>query len=406
MPDDDQMQLEGCNSMLRPQEGLIGSMTPGGDTQSEGINTVLTPSERTYEFEGHTIRLGVLASGEQGWMVKDLAHALGQHARSLHERVRQLPDDQQGIITVLTPGGRQRCKAITSAGLTQLLMRTDSPRATQFRAMLAGAGGSIVQTGEYRAPELPPEQPSPSTAIAPVNDAPSLDTLARMAETQLGIVRQMQQMRSDLHQEMTSYVDLMIDQRSCGLREEMDGLRQNYSIVRDLVDEAGVERLIESVVGQMIDRQVSESTSELRHKIGELLEDVGVLQQRVAPPPGKSKLDQVRHTIDAYCRHSGASHRGVYATLYREFAARYRVDLSRRAKNADTSVLQFVAARDRDERTATMMLNLAHELFGYPPMIPTLPSDEEFEEFEARYRADSEVTDRIAGEIERDTTWH
>src|SRR5690606_29563210 len=126
----------------------------------------------------------------------------------------------------------------------------DSDRADRFRAMMATAGGSIVSTGEYRAPELPP-QPT-STAIAPAaNETPSLEALEQITETRLGIIRQMQQMqremqqmRSDVQQELTMYVDHLIEQRSRGLQDEMDGLRRNYSIVRDLVDDHRLESRI------------------------------------------------------------------------------------------------------------------------------------------------------------------
>lgn len=361
---------------------------------------------QTYDFEGHPIRLRWLDDGQQGWVVRDLAAALNINHRTLLRRVKQYPAAERGVAKMATAGGRQDLTVVTGEGLLRTLMRTSSPRAERFRQMMATAGSSIVETGQYRAPDLPPQQ-NPSTAIAPAT--PSLEAMAQTMETMLGTIRQvqqvraeMQQMRSDVQRELTSYIDHAIDQRSQGLREEMDGLRKNYSIVRDLVDEAGVERLIESVVGQMIEHQVHRQTAELRHTIGDLMEDVGVLQQRTEPPPGLSVLDQVRHVVDHYCRSTRSSHRDVYGCLYKQFTSRHHTDLPRRSKMAGArSVLEFVAERDKDERIATMLLSLAHDLFGFAPLVPRLPSDEDFE----RYRADCEMTDRIASEIEGGT-WH
>ena len=203
MPDDFDDE-QGSNMELHPPaEELVRRMpsTRGDDGShptyegGEGRNMELHPSQ-TYDFEGYQIRLGTLPSGDQGWVVRDVAAALEMNRRSFHERVRKYPENEHGVVTILTPGGRQQCKAVNAVGLTRLLMRTSSPRAERFRLMLAGAGGNIVQTGEYRAPELP--QPNPSTAIAPAaqpssNNIDSMITLAQQQVQSLQIAREQQQ---------------------------------------------------------------------------------------------------------------------------------------------------------------------------------------------------------------------
>src|SRR5690606_24639585 len=107
-------------------------------------------------------------------------------------------------------------------------------RALEIRTWLNEVGGQVIATGEYRAPELP-EQAAPSTAITPAA-TPSLEALAQMAETQLGIVRQMQQMQRDLRQEIQASVDSAEYRITHGLREEMQELRRSTAVVKDLIE--------------------------------------------------------------------------------------------------------------------------------------------------------------------------
>lgn len=300
MPTDEQMQNQGITQCMIPSsEGAGHCQTPRATPADWGDNQ--SRPSGSYELNGKPVRYAGEGTARM-FVVRDIAVALGTNPHSFSRRLQRLEGADKGSCYCQTPGGRQRMTTISTSGLVQVLSRLRGDRALEIRTWLNEVGGQVIATGEYRAPELP-EQAAPSTAITPAA-TPSLEALAQMAETQLGIVRQMQQMQRDLRQEIQASVDSAEYRITHGLREEMQELRRSTAVVKDLIEDHGIERRVEEMLGDLIERRVSDQTSDLRHRIGELLEDVGVLQQRVAPPPGKSVLDQVRHTIDAYCRHS------------------------------------------------------------------------------------------------------
>jgi prophage antirepressor-like protein len=104
-----------------------------------------------FSYLGHDVRT-VLIDGEPWWVSADVAGALGiVNARNM---VARLDDDQKGVRLVDTLGGRQSLTVINESGLYTAIIRSDSPRAAEFRRWVTGVVlPEIRRTGSYVVPE-------------------------------------------------------------------------------------------------------------------------------------------------------------------------------------------------------------------------------------------------------------
>lgn len=81
----------------------------------------------------------------------DVCAALG-HTNAA-AALQAIPEDEKGIRTFYTPGGRQKMVCLTEPGLYRLIFRSNKPKAERFRKwVFAEVLPSIRRSGGYHAP--------------------------------------------------------------------------------------------------------------------------------------------------------------------------------------------------------------------------------------------------------------
>lgn len=101
-----------------------------------------------HAFHGQAVRVIADEHGEPWFVLADLCLALGtKNARDVAAR---LDDDMKGVGQIDTPGGRQSMTTVTEAGMYDVIVRSDSPKARPFRRWVTTEVlPSIRRTGSY-----------------------------------------------------------------------------------------------------------------------------------------------------------------------------------------------------------------------------------------------------------------
>jgi prophage antirepressor-like protein len=90
-------------------------------------------------------------NGRLAWITIDVCRALG--VTNAADAVKGLDDDEQGIATICTPGGRQQMIVVYESGLYALILRSRKEAATRFRKWITSEViPSIRQNGTYTVP--------------------------------------------------------------------------------------------------------------------------------------------------------------------------------------------------------------------------------------------------------------
>ena len=84
-----------------------------------------------FRYENHEIRIEVDPTGEPWWVVAAIGAALDYP--NIANVVRQLDDDEKGLRSVYTPGGRQEVWCANEAGLYNLILGSRKPEAKAFK---------------------------------------------------------------------------------------------------------------------------------------------------------------------------------------------------------------------------------------------------------------------------------
>ena len=96
----------------------------------------------------------VIHNGEPWFVAKDVCDCL--ELTNTAQTISYLDDDEKGVTTNYTPGGKQEMSMISEAGLYSLILRSRKPEAKAFKRWVThDILPSIRKTGSYSAPSAP-----------------------------------------------------------------------------------------------------------------------------------------------------------------------------------------------------------------------------------------------------------
>jgi hypothetical protein len=96
-------------------------------SQTERQNDQLTP----FTFGDHAVRTA-LVNGEPWFIAKDVCDILGiQNSRDTLAKL--LPENEKGVDTIYTPGGKQEMLTVNEPGLYRLIFQSRKPEAERFK---------------------------------------------------------------------------------------------------------------------------------------------------------------------------------------------------------------------------------------------------------------------------------
>lgn len=119
-------------------------------------------------------KLRVILQDDQPWFIaSDVCAALD--ITNARDAVSSLDDDERGVVSTDTPGGRQRKTAVTEPGLYSLIMRSRKAEAKQFKRWVThDVLPTLRRTGQYAVP---------GAEILPTSFAEALELAAKQART-------------------------------------------------------------------------------------------------------------------------------------------------------------------------------------------------------------------------------
>ena len=133
---------------------------------------------QSFDFQPNRLRV-VMRDGEPWFVAADVCDALGLDNN--RQAMTRLDDDEKGVISNDTPGGKQGVTVINESGLYSLIMGSRKPEAKKFRKWVtAEVLPAIRKTGRYEAPAA--VAAAPTAAVVPQVQALALALEARTAE--------------------------------------------------------------------------------------------------------------------------------------------------------------------------------------------------------------------------------
>ncbi len=109
-----------------------------------------------FSFEEQNIRV-VIVGGNPWWVAKDVCDILG--IVNSRQAISALDEDEKGVHTVDTLGGKQKMSCVTESGLYHLVFISRKPEAKAFRRWVTEEViPSIRKTGSYSISQQPPQQ--------------------------------------------------------------------------------------------------------------------------------------------------------------------------------------------------------------------------------------------------------
>jgi anti-repressor protein len=135
-----------------PGRSHLLSGTPGTGPGIADPKTAL--AVYTAPIDGFNLRT-ILRDGEPWFVAGDVCKALG--LANPHSSTALLDEDERGLHSVDTPGGRQLLGIVSESGLYSLILRSRRPEARAFKRWITGEVlPAIRRTGGYQAaPALP-----------------------------------------------------------------------------------------------------------------------------------------------------------------------------------------------------------------------------------------------------------
>jgi len=113
------------------------------NTQTERQNCQITQ----FSFENHTVRT-VMVESDPWFIAKDVGCALGLSA--IKTTLMGFPENEKGVHTVYTPGGKQKMLTVNEPGLYRLVFQSRKPEAEKFKTwVFTEVLPSIRRTGMF-----------------------------------------------------------------------------------------------------------------------------------------------------------------------------------------------------------------------------------------------------------------
>lgn len=111
----------------------------------------MTAALAPFDFAGQEIRVVTDAAGEPWFVARGVCAVLD--LPNVAQAVSRLADDEKGVTTDDTPGGRQQVTTVSEAGLYRLIFTSRRPEAELFRRWVTrDVLPQIRRTGSYMAP--------------------------------------------------------------------------------------------------------------------------------------------------------------------------------------------------------------------------------------------------------------
>jgi prophage antirepressor-like protein len=121
------------------------------NNKTERQNDRLTP----FSYEDHAVRTA-LVNGEPWFVAKDVCDIL-EIQNSRDTLAKLLPENEKGVDTIYTPGGKQEMLTVNEPGLYRLIFQSRKPEAERFKTWVFGEVlPQIRRTGAYTGGGTPP----------------------------------------------------------------------------------------------------------------------------------------------------------------------------------------------------------------------------------------------------------
>lgn len=177
------------------------------------------PDVQTFNFAGAQFR-ALLIDGEPKFFRNDICGALGLSNPA--QAVANFDEEDKGVITADTPGGRQQVVIVSEAGLYQLIFQSRKPEAKAFKKWVTSEVlPAIRKTGEYKRPQTLEER-----------------SLALLGE----LTAEVQKQRAELEAarpKVETYDRVLTKEHTFGFRDLCKHLREHFP-----VNEADVKRVL------------------------------------------------------------------------------------------------------------------------------------------------------------------
>jgi prophage antirepressor-like protein len=157
-------------------------------------------TSQEFQFEGRTVRTSLNEKGEPLFVAKDVCEALD--ITNHNDAISGLDDDEKGVVTTDTLGGRQKASAVTESGLYALIFTSRKTEAKRFKKWVTSEVlPAIRKTGQYamagsgpvravrelqfklKAAELRAEASALEARAARVHDLPGAEAISDVIRT-------------------------------------------------------------------------------------------------------------------------------------------------------------------------------------------------------------------------------
>ena len=110
-----------------------------------------------FAYDGHQVRVVTDERGMPWFVAADVCHCLA--IANPRDALTRLDDDEKGVGSTDTPGGRQSMTTVNESGLYSLILGSRKPEARAFKRWVTHEVlPSIRQTGSYSTPAAQPPQ--------------------------------------------------------------------------------------------------------------------------------------------------------------------------------------------------------------------------------------------------------
>lgn len=128
----------------------MSNIGPLGPEKRNAANRVaMQLSMQVFHYEEDETDFRVFdRSGEPWFVLSDVARKIG--VKNTSDLASRLDDDEKGVATIDTPGGRQRVRIINESGLYSAILGSSKPQAKRFKKWVTSEVlPSIRKTGSY-----------------------------------------------------------------------------------------------------------------------------------------------------------------------------------------------------------------------------------------------------------------
>lgn len=116
-------------------------------------NSAASPVPAVFSFDSREVRI-VDRDGEPWFVAADVAAVLS--VANTSDVLRRLDDDEKGVVSIDTLGGRQEMAAVNESGLYSMVLTSRKPEAKRFKKWVTSEVlPSIRKKGAYGVPSLP-----------------------------------------------------------------------------------------------------------------------------------------------------------------------------------------------------------------------------------------------------------